>query len=504
MPFTSLALVVPSQHVKTVKTALEEQGNLDRGRKISPYQDGGSSAAEKKFLVPVATDDHGAASNGNEATTTPTSSAPEAVKAALLQHLGQEILDRVAVIELQEDAGTNTPPRARKDVNPLQAAARKWLQSQSQEQLLSSLNPHINIDDLVNALPPTYSVYPPLLLLPATTFAAPPWRALLSALSPAHTSELYAALAHALHATHVAVNAPIAAQTPAPSSAADGSAAAAAAAAAPNILRSPSGLRPLLGDFGLGSNGTASSPQQHPTPAHFAAAFWVRARQNGIVQAWAPVHTMFSRGNVKEKARVLGDATAVDLYAGIGYFSFSYRRAGVRKVLGWELNPWSVEGLRRGAGANGWGVRVVDEEAEGREGAGGDFLVFRESNVHALDRIRALRASLPPIRHVNCGLLPTSRGSWTTAVEAVDPGLGGWVHLHENFGVGEIEQKAGETVAEVRRLVGVLAESRGGSPECVQDVALLHVERVKTYAPGVVHCVLDIFVPPTALPVASM
>ena len=48
--------------------------------------------------------------------------------------------------------------------------------------------------------------------------------------------------------------------------------------------------------------------------------------------------------------RSLGKSVLWDLYAGIGYFAFSYAKAGVGKVLCWEINPWSVDGLRRGAG----------------------------------------------------------------------------------------------------------------------------------------------------------
>src|SRR5690606_6675835 len=58
------------------------------------------------------------------------------------------------------------------------------------------------------------------------------------------------------------------------------------------------------------------------------------------------------------RAAPLHGKWAVDLYAGIGYFAFSYARLGLR-VLCWEVNPWSVEGLRRGAEANGFGVRVM-------------------------------------------------------------------------------------------------------------------------------------------------
>ena len=132
-----------------------------------------------------------------------------------------------------------------------------------------------------------------------------------------------------------------------------------------NILRSPVNLTPLYGDFG-----STPTPQtiSNPTATDFANALWVTARQNGIWQTWAPLYTMFSRGNVREKARILNLPTlttgldtasaAVDLYAGIGYFAFSYRKSsqalekGIKQVLCWEINPWSVEGLRRGAEMN--------------------------------------------------------------------------------------------------------------------------------------------------------
>jgi tRNA wybutosine-synthesizing protein 2 len=222
---------------------------------------------------------------------------------------------------------------------------------------------------------------------------------------------------------------------------------------------------------------------------------------------------MFSRGNIVEKARLLalpvmiesvtrsgsesgaadGGCTAVDLYAGIGYFAFSYRKAGVEKVLCWELNPWSVEGLVRGAGMNGWsavrmGVATDANDMDmGTETAEADFLIFQESNELASGRIEQLRATIPPIQHVNCGLLPSSRGSWRTAVRAVDRVLGGWVHLHENLAVVEIGRKAKEIVQEIWRL----AEKEGRG-----IVRFEHVERVKTYAPGVMHCVLDIWIGP--------
>jgi tRNA wybutosine-synthesizing protein 2 len=226
---------------------------------------------------------------------------------------------------------------------------------------------------------------------------------------------------------------------------------------------------------------------------------------------------MFSRGNISEKGRLLSlaeltppvlgappaDCTAVDLYAGIGYFAFCYTRAGVGRVLCWELNAWSVEGLRRGAAANGWAVGVwsadvaVDAGAMAWDDAVDDvgvmerrIVVFPENNERAAGRVAAMRRQLPPVRHVNCGFLPSSRDSWGTAVRVLDPGLGGWVHAHENIASGEIEERRKEIVG----IFDVLAN--GGSIAPVYQVHCQHLERVKSYAPGVIHCVLDICIAP--------
>jgi len=59
------------------------------------------------------------------------------------------------------------------------------------------------------------------------------------------------------------------------------------------------------------------------------------------------------------------------------------------------------------------------------------------------------------------------------------------VHVHENVNVQQIEKRKEEIINDFRtmRIVNdgekILAECR-------------HVERVKTYAPGVMHCVFDI------------
>ena len=227
---------------------------------------------------------------------------------------------------------------------------------------------------------------------------------------------------------------------------------------------------------------------------------------------------MFSRGNIVEKARLLrlpalraerlGCApeacSAVDLYAGIGYFAFCYAKMGVGRVLCWEINPWSVEGLRRGVGLNGkergkrgWGVRVVGGEEvleEGWEGGQEKVLVFQGDNQHAGARVEGMRSRIPPVRHVNCGFLPSSAPSWPVAVRVLDPTIGGWVHAHENIAVGDIESRKADIVARF----DALANPDAANPQCI--VCCEHLERVKSYAPGVIHCVLDIHITPIQSP----
>jgi tRNA wybutosine-synthesizing protein 2 len=194
------------------------------------------------------------------------------------------------------------------------------------------------------------------------------------------------------------------------------------------------------------------------------------------------------RGNVKEKARILklagerpeGRYAAADLYAGIGYFAFSYARAGAESVLCWEINPWSVEGLRRGAAANGWSIDVVIGEAmsEGDESRLAALLVFQEDNQRAADRVAALRPRIAPIRHVNCGFLPSSKDSWNVALQVLDPTLGGWIHVHENIAMEGILTRKAEIVEHFRQAINHDSSPLFGIVECG------HVERVKTFAPG--------------------
>ncbi len=339
------------------------------------------------------------------------------------------------------------------------------------------------------------------------------WRDVLLALSPSGSGGGSHPRTSNAQLTHLAVNDAIPLHVGGGGGGDDG-----AGSALENRLRAPTGLRPLYGDFGPSAlQGGADST---PSDADFARAFWVSTKQNGIYQTWAPRWSMFSRGNVKEKARLLaweaagrGDTPeptwAVDLYAGIGYFVFSYARRGLR-VLGWELNPWSAEALRRGAERNGWPVRIVRGAAAlarptaealapsvtaacvyGDEAPA--IVVFVEDNANAARRLAELRAASPPVArvaHVNCGLLPTSRDAWRTAWDAVAHGraAAGWLHLHENVGVADV----GRRQAAIQALVASWAAAQNAEAPGTLTPVVEHVELVKTFAPGVWHCVFDV------------
>jgi len=499
---TYLALVVPKALVKQVKDALDGQGMLDKRTKIKPISNeckcmllegNAGTTREGSFYVPVVETKDGDASLS--------------MLTRLIGMHSHEQEFSIVAVSSDEDLESK---RTVSQTNLLARTIEQWLQCQPQRQCDSpdqSMTIFKKKSHLCNW---TFTIYPPLLLLPPTFFSN------LSSIvtkdkTPDQFPSLYSLMCENLGVSHIALSAPIphtvmisASLNRDPMTTKNSGR---ENESSPNILRSPTGLAPLYGDFG------PDSPLEHqPTKEDFASAFWCTAQQNGIFQTWAPRYVMFSRGNVSEKARILNvtslkqealgtrpqETSAVDFYAGIGYFAFSYAKAGMSKVLCWELNPWSVEGLRRGACGNGWGVDLTRDGERYQGAAGGDtrFLVFRESNENAPARINVLRDTIPPIKHVNCGYLPSSKDSWETAVQVLDP-TGGWIHAHENVAKKDIESRKDEIVEIFTRLVERFCrESRSER----WRIECEHVERVKSYAPGVMHCVFDIAIMPVDPP----
>ncbi|KAM0248839.1 hypothetical protein ACHAQJ_009303 [Trichoderma viride] len=389
-----------------------------------------------------------------------------------------------------DDKSSHRKPKPRsRQVNPITAAIQSWIATTLPP--LESNGQNSRNESLVNSAPKRFTIYEPLALLPTGSFTSDTWTSVLLTCDETACDSLWQSILKEISkagqgiVTHLAVNEGI----PLHKDGEDNE----------NVRRSPSGLRMLFGDFG-----PAEGVSEHPTKGDFDDAFWVGTKQNGILQTWAPRWTMFSRGNVKEKARVLGferplarggeigkeDSWAVDLYAGIGYFVFSYAALGMR-VLCWEINPWSVEGLRRGAVANKWSVKVIqgDDLTLPMEQlmAGEDkIIVFLESNERALGRIEEMQEMglARNIEHVNCGFLPTSEPVWESAWQVTRFAPEAWLHLHENVGVQDIESRRASIQTAFETWAASGASSRAPSAE--------HVEQVKTFAPGVWHCVFDV------------
>ena len=559
----TVVLIVPGKHVKTVKTALEHFNKLDRSSKITPEVSDNSSATSDlgtstsqpqdptqssvlKFdlqrgeyvdpSVPAQRAQSGQTSPEQAQNVDPFPilkfdlTTGEYVDPAVIERRDQtkqkdqeprmripttishppeggetedlksRVLEGIGLSHLFDEISLSYQNRPRTTTkNPLHKAMQEALEKIS-ETALAPLD--LAVEALVSSLPDSYSVYKPMLLLPPGIMASESWKTLLSA-HPVHSDILQSVwknVAQAVGATHVAINSPIPLQSTTTSQ--------------DNILRSPVNLAPVYGDFGPApSTQTLSAP----TASDFENALWVTTTQNCIHQTWAPLYTMFSRGNIREKTRILNlpsvatdydvASSAVDMYAGIGYFAFSYKKAGagrvrgIKRVLSWELNPWSVEGLRRGAKMNGWTCKVFKEsdmsrmEAEWEawkrdmQSQEEDFWIFQMSNEVAGPIIERLDAFLPPVRHVNLGLLPSSRPSWSSAVSVIDASRGGWIHVHENVGVDDIDTRASEIETVFQTLLDE-KETVLGKRRAKRE----HVERVKMYAPGVVHCVFDIHV----------
>lgn len=466
----------------------------------------------------------------------------------------------------------------------------------------------------------SYTVYGCMLLLPQNALEGPEWSPLEPLIhnnnidnNNTALNDLYKYIAKELKITHIASNKPIPLHHhphPPPANVANtcndnNNNNETTPTSSENILRAPINFTPLYGDFG-----PETCSQPHPTQEDFDKAFWVTAKQNGIYQVWAPRWTMFSRGNISEKARLLTlgsvreaveDAAAardgreggeeeeeeeerelqppgfaaIDLYAGIGYFAFSYLRAGADQVWCWDINPWSIEGLLRGAKANKWEAVLL---SHGMDHFDGDLLqetattsmpketpkkgirkakllVFNESNIHAPERLQQYLFPPPPpplpqphhhppqiiIRHINLGLLPSSRESLSLAAQILSlqhqhqqkqvtstpqkevkpsqkrKGYTSWIHMHENFLLEEILAKANERREELEEKIhGLLSlpilchyqknitwkerneemegeekKERAKEKRTRVRVKIEGINRLKSYAPGVMHCVVD-------------
>lgn len=192
---------------------------------------------------------------------------------------------------------------------------------------------------------------------------------------------------------------------------------------------------------------------------------WVAHRENGILYSFDATKCMFSWGNLSEKLRMArldcGGEVVVDLFAGIGYFVLPFLvRAQAKLVYACEWNPHAIEALHHNLQANSVNDRCVILEGDNR-----------------------ITAPKGVADRVCLGLLPSSEGSWVTAIRSLRK-EGGMLHVH-----GNVKDSEESTWAEhVSRSMHEIAKSEGYPWEVVIE----HVERVKWYAPHIRHVVLDV------------
>ena len=133
------------------------------------------------------------------------------------------------------------------------------------------------------------------------------------------------------------------------------------------------------------------------------------------------------------------------------------------------------------------------------------IIMFQEDNALAGERIRMMGADIGGwVVHVNCGFLPTSEKTWRMAWEIVKGGRGGgggngvWLHLHENVDAVDIETRKAEIQQRFEAWTWENEGNRLGEAEDTgassMTAVVEHVEKVKTFAPGVWHCVFDVYI----------
>ena len=109
--------------------------------------------------------------------------------------------------------------------------------------------------------------------------------------------------------------------------------------------------------------------------------------------------------------------------------------------------------------------------------------------MHPGDNAASAPAFAGVAHRVNLGLIPSSEAGWPVAVAALRP-EGGWLHVHANVGSAEADEAAWS-----ERLLCTLrrhAEAAGRQ----WHLSLVHLERVKWYAPRVRHVVADVLAKP--------
>ena len=178
-------------------------------------------------------------------------------------------------------------------------------------------------------------------------------------------------------------------------------------------------------------------------------------KENGCLFKLDLAKVMWSKGNNNERLRIaklVGDGeTVIDMFAGIGYFSIPIGvHANAREVISIEINPNSYHFL------------------------------CENIKLNKLDNITPIlgdcKVETPKFKadRIIMGYVKTTHHYLKVAIDSLNEG--GILHYHETVP---------EKLMNTRPLERIISQSGG------REVKLLKINKIKKYAPGVEHVVID-------------
>nr|CAB3267259.1 tRNA wybutosine-synthesizing protein 2 homolog [Phallusia mammillata] len=214
---------------------------------------------------------------------------------------------------------------------------------------------------------------------------------------------------------------------------------------------------------------------------------------------------MFSSGNITEKIRMsklsCKDETIVDMFAGIGYFTLPLLVHGKAKyVYACEWNPNAAKALKENLIINKVSERCTVHQGDNREVCPTDIA----------DRIIL-------------GLIPSAAASYKTACQALNQLEGGVMHIHGNVSshansvfptpketlhISSNETTCNKILKQqwmdwaiftATQLLSILNICKDSGFKSQWSINILHIERVKSYAPHIDHIVIDLRCHPVAI-----
>jgi len=220
--------------------------------------------------------------------------------------------------------------------------------------------------------------------------------------------------------------------------------------------------------------------------------------ENGIRYRFDVSRIMFSSGNVDERIRMagirMGGETVVDMFAGIGYFTLPVAKySGAARVLACEINPLACEYLRENIELNGLsmdqdraGGPTVNPAVDGFAGHPGDSSRDRSvsSTITVLEGDNRDTAPVNTADRVIMGYVGTTHEFLPGALAALKGGRG-ILHYHETCPNELLE------VRPMERVEGAVHD-HCREQGIRREVELLNMRKIKSYAPGVTHVVLDV------------